>query len=182
MLYLRFAGDSCLYAFYGATAAVFRALLDAPSNGKYFNQEIALWRQQAEFVRTCRLSRDTVAKWFGADFRVPDTLTLRRIAERTGVSLDWLMLGRGEMDWPPPTEGAKAELFEAVKRQLARSYTRAPVMDEAAVGILEELGADGLWNEVTAGIEDVRELYFRIGLRARLGRPMLKAAIEKGSK
>jgi hypothetical protein len=111
---------------------------------------------QAEFVRTCRLSRDTAAKWFGVgSFRVPDTLTLKRIAERSGISLDWLLLGQGEMLGPAASPGAKAELFQAIYRRMNRTYARDPYSEDAAKTVLEELDAEGLWDVVVRNTEGV---------------------------
>jgi hypothetical protein len=121
---------------------------------------------KAQLVRTCGFSRDTAAKWFGQDFRVPDTLTLKRIAERSGVSLDWLVLGRGEMLWPAASPGAQAELFGAVRRQMLRMYARDAYLTEAAESVLQDLGHEGVWDLLVKSYEGIPDLGGRIGLMA----------------
>ena len=67
------------------------------------------------------LTRDTASKWFGRSARIPDTLTLARIAERCSVRLDWLILGQGTMDGPVPNaRTAKEWLLRAVVDDLER--------------------------------------------------------------
>ena len=77
------------------------------------------------FREACELEQSTVSKWlYTGSTRVPDSLSLKRIAEKAGVCLDWLVLARPatEMPWPPVTMEAKAQLFEAVVARMERSY------------------------------------------------------------
>lgn len=123
---------------------------------------------QADFIRKCRFSRNTAAKWFGDEPRVPDSYSMLQIAQRMGVSLDWLLLDRGTMEWPPSSEGARQELFDSVLSRFRRERAADPLADEAAVSVLTELGADGLWDLVVNNTEEIRDLLYQLAMMERL--------------
>lgn len=76
----------------------------------------------AEIARQLNLPHATVRNYFQG--RLPATEVLIKIANETGVSLNWLLLGKGEMyagDVPPITIGRFLEerIGEIVDRKLA---------------------------------------------------------------
>jgi hypothetical protein len=109
-----------------------------------------------EFRRRCDFTRDTADKWFGRvpkdeeQPRAPDAKACATIAGKCGVSLDWLLLKRGTMDWPrPATRQAIGQLYEAVYGELER------LGDNATQHALERIGSGALW---AIAVMEAREL------------------------
>lgn len=106
---------------------------------------------QAEFYAQCGFARNTAQGWFRTSPRMPDTTSLAIVADKSGVSLDWLVLGRGEMEWP---QGA---LSAAVRAELERRHGKrraAEVLKHLASGPAE------LWEEAVAyAVDFVEEKY-----------------------
>lgn len=117
---------------------------------------------QARFIEACGLSRNTAAKWFGVEARVPDSRTLASIAERCGVNADWLLLGRGSMTWPQVSPGAKQELFAARWARAESDPRRETLWREAELTVLQKLGAEGFWDIAVNHMERSNELLFEI--------------------
>ncbi len=81
----------------------------------------------AEIARRLRIPHATVRNYFGG--RLPATEVLIKIAHETGVSINWLLLGRGEMyagDLPPIDLGRFIEekIEELIDKKLAGTDTR----------------------------------------------------------
>jgi len=122
-------------------------------------------KSDAAFARECGIANSTIASWFSGTS--PSMVALSRIAESKGVSLDWLITGRGEM---MHTAGADPEL--------ARLLT---MIDKGAEKIVAETKADftlvpRLSVEVSAGSgavnhteEPAQMLAFRAEWLHRLG-------------
>jgi len=94
----------------------------------------------ADIARQLNLPHATVRNYFQG--RLPATEVLIKIANETGVSLNWLLLGKGEMysgDVPPIGIGRFLEerIGEIVDQKLAR-FGKYAVEDLGAI----DLGAD----------------------------------------
>jgi len=115
-----------------------------------------------EMAKRLGRSRDTVKKWFDKRKRAPSPTLLAEIAHKLGVSMDWLVLNRGDMSWLAPdksTHEAHDQLFTAVRTHLERWRDGSDDDEtEAWLRVLSRRGPDALWREVVSGIQDVDEL------------------------
>jgi hypothetical protein len=112
---------------------------------------------RAKFIRACGAPANTVKKWFidtdrdGKSVvpRAPDSASLRKVAKRLDVSLDWLMLDRGTMAYPQSSKTSRQELFDAVMKELVRTQAEMRankyLVRDGEKRLLERLGPDGLW-------------------------------------
>ncbi|MGH7547510.1 MAG: hypothetical protein ACREMM_04965, partial [Gemmatimonadales bacterium] len=95
--------------------------------------------------------------------RVADMRTLARVAARCGVSLDWLVLGRGAMAWPAPTSrAAQEELFDAVSGELQRR------------------GDDDMRRALLYGLDNAPVALWNIVVREAAELPPLQQVVEDG--
>jgi hypothetical protein len=125
---------------------------------------------KADFEKACKLSHDTAVKWFGVEPRVPDSLSLFKIARGTSVSLDWLVLGRqgANIDWPQSSPSARQELYDAIVARFDREYSGDAVRREAALSVLSQYSADQIWDLVVRGGDYERDLLFEIAMMERM--------------
>ena len=75
----------------------------------------------ADLARKSGLAPNTVGGWVsgGDKARAPDLYQLLEVARSTGLSLDWLLLGRGEMLWVEPSPKPHAQAVNAITAELA---------------------------------------------------------------
>ncbi len=70
------------------------------------------YENQKEFAKVIGISQSIVTGWW-ADRSKPRTETLQKICEDTGVSMDWLVLGRAE---PYVDEDLFQDIFDESKK------------------------------------------------------------------
>jgi hypothetical protein len=71
---------------------------------------------RAEFGRKAEVQENTMTGWFQSPIqkmRAPDLANLLKVARGTGMSLDWLLMGRGEPIWTS-SSGTGPERLRAV--------------------------------------------------------------------
>lgn len=126
----------------------------------------------SRFYAEYGVEEKTARKWLAADPVTPDVAALLRIAARTGVSLDWLLLGSATaapMQAKPPASAAQ-QLFDAVCKRLDAERTekvgrrqRKNVRElhqqlvwraEAALEVVHGMTPEDWWDEVVAAIPD----------------------------
>ena len=74
--------------------------------------------KKATFCRQCGLAPSAADHWDTEKPTVPDTATLRKIAKRHKVSLDWLLFGKEPAE--PDLWSAKRQLYDALMAELSR--------------------------------------------------------------
>ncbi len=96
---------------------------------------------QSELAEKLNYSDKAVSKWECGD-AVPDILTLTRITEMFGVTLDWLVKAQHEVDMP------------SAKRTVERRHTVIIILSAVMVWILAT-GAFVLWGGVGGNLGEV---------------------------
>lgn len=97
------------------------------------------------------LDRNTVSRWFGQkpDPAMPRIELLAQVAGATLVSLDWLVLGRGRMEWQ---HVGRAQLLGELQQELvnrAKSrHNSAPDRSWRALALLSEVDPDEMWDNL----------------------------------
>lgn len=99
----------------------------------------------ADIARRLKIPHATVRNYFGG--RLPATEVLIKIADETGVSINWLLLGRGEMyavDTPPVDLGKIFEdkIEELIDRKLG-SASVSPRAQRELTGMRDHFDLDG---------------------------------------
>ena len=104
---------------------------------------------RAEMERRCGLQHNTVTNWFRVPPRTPDVQHLGKVASAGEVSLDWLVLGRGRMEWPLV---GRAQLLAEVRKELKdralASHQSAPGRPRRALKMLDQINPDLLWEDL----------------------------------
>ena len=146
--------------------------LRAFARGNYGSQE--------EFYRKMGVDSKTGWTWFGKDPKVPDLPTLARFAEKSNVSLDWLVMGdKPELRRRETTTGTGEllALLESVLRaQEAESEDEAEAAwNQMAVYRTEDRGFDAILHLAANG---VRPLYREMLRRYRVNASVEGFAVE----
>jgi transcriptional regulator with XRE-family HTH domain len=125
-----------------------------------------LWGLKGElgvrrFADRVGLSASLVSSYLNGR-RLPDAPTLRLVAERTGVSLDWLLLGEGGMS---PVYRGQVRSEASLEQDVAAYVTRALCTSEGVADSLmspDEIQVDGravLADAANREVEAFRQLY-----------------------
>lgn len=101
------------------------------------------------FASKYQIPIDTVKGWFRVD-RVPGYESLATIANCTNVSLDWLLLGRGEMYY---TNDAANQLFLTVSENIKGRGSDNLI--KAKLKVLDGWGPATLWSVVVRNIDEI---------------------------
>lgn len=96
------------------------------------------------FAQETEFSESTVKRWLGRSASQPDARTLVRLSEATGISIHWLLTGRGpELPGAPAAAGEVGSLLRetllAEVRAQGSTDEKAELMVPAADNLLEDL-------------------------------------------
>ena len=114
---------------------------------------------QDAFFDACDIPRDTGSGWLqkGLD-RAPNRKSLIKIAIRMGISLDWLLLDRGEMDYPPRHMiNAPQQLFDAVWQWIEDDEDVFETMRKARQKVLIAWRPETLWEVVVRSVNAIED-------------------------
>lgn len=73
------------------------------------------------FYTSIGVGRTTASSWVGTKPKLPDTANLLKIARKTNLSLDWLLLGVGPELWLEASDTSQAALTAPIKAELRQS-------------------------------------------------------------
>lgn len=94
---------------------------------------------KSRLAAACKVSKGAVTQWFSGDTQ-PKSEAAMLLAQELGVSLDWLVLGRGRMDHD--SEGRVAREGDGPSYRTARQQVRLlPLLDWQDIGAAADTDA-----------------------------------------
>lgn len=115
----------------------------------------------AALARKTGLAANTVGGWIsdGDKARAPDPYQLLQVARSIGLSLDWLLLGRGEMLWLEPAPEPRQQVVNALRAVIiAHGDWAAEELEFLQRPRISRRLFEGFLRQVTELLEDGREI------------------------
>ena len=115
----------------------------------------------AALARKTGVAPNSVGGWVsdGDKARAPDLYQLLQVARSKGLSLDWLLLGRGEMLWIEPAPEPRQQVVNALRAVItAHGDWTAEELEFLQSPRISHRLFEGFLREVTGLLEDGREI------------------------